>query len=69
MAIEIAKSSDEDVQQAGGLQLRLKVFDLDALGFLEILCTQKLFHEIPVCYNFPLKVCLVFLSGRSTEAV
>ena len=41
-----------------GLQSRLKVFGLNAENFLEILCTQKLFHEVMVCCDLPLKVCL-----------
>ena len=39
-----------------GPQLRLKVFDLNAESFLEILCMQKLFQEVPVGCNLPLKV-------------
>ena len=39
------------------LQLRLKVFDLDAESFLEVLRTEKLFDEVTVCCNLPLKVC------------
>ena len=39
-----------------GLQLRLKVLDLNADGFLEIPRAQKVFHEIPVCGNFPLEM-------------
>src|ERR1700756_3136023 len=39
-------------------QLRLRVFDLNAKSFLEILCTQELFHEAMVCCSLPLKVCL-----------
>jgi len=38
--------------------LRLKVFDLNAEGLLEILCTQKPFQEIRVCCHLPLKVWL-----------
>jgi hypothetical protein len=41
-----------------GPQLRLKVFGLNSESFLEILRTQKLFHEVIVCCNSPLKVCL-----------
>ena len=46
-----------------GPQLRLKVFDLNAESFLEILRTQELFHEVMVCCSLPLKVC--FESGYS----
>jgi len=39
-----------------GPQLRLKVFDLNAECFLEILCSQKPFQEVTVGSNLPLKV-------------
>jgi hypothetical protein len=39
------------------LQLRLKVFDLNAESFLEILCTQKFFQKVSVCRNLPLQIC------------
>ena len=31
---------------------------MNAESFLEILCTQKLFHEVTVFCDLPLKVCL-----------
>jgi hypothetical protein len=54
------------------LQSRLKVFDLNAESFLEILCTQKLFHEVMVCCDLPLKVCLeigysIFIGTRKAS--
>src|SRR5262249_53367305 len=42
----------------GGLQLRLKEFDLNAEGLLKILGAQKLLAEVSVGCNLPLNVCL-----------
>src|SRR5262249_34800865 len=42
----------------GGLQLGLKVFDLNAEGLLKILGAQKLLREVSVGCNLPLNVCL-----------
>ena len=41
-----------------GPQLGLKVLDLNAEGFLKILGTQKLLHELSVGCNLPLNVRL-----------
>src|SRR5262249_38181513 len=42
----------------GGSQLGLKVFDLNAEGFLKIVSAQKLLREVSVRCNLPLNICL-----------
>src|SRR6516164_2706634 len=42
----------------GGPQLGLQELGLNAEGFLKILGTQKLLHELSVGCNLPLNVCL-----------
>jgi hypothetical protein len=42
----------------GGLQLGLKVLDLNAEGLLKIPGVQKLLAEVSVSCNLPLEICL-----------
>jgi hypothetical protein len=55
----------------GGPQLGLKILDLNADSFLEVLCSQKLLHEVMIGGNLSVNECLegadlLFIRVRKT---